>query len=363
MRRLVWRGLRVNRPTRSSTLGRALLFSLACIAVACGSTADSYLNDTWTWDGADWHKASSSEGPSWRFGALYVYDEATGEIVLFGGEDAAGKLLSETWTWDGHWKLRHPAVSPPARMWPAAAYDPIRNDVIMFGGNIGKGQAGDIGDTWTWDGQTWSQNSFRQGREPPGQSFGPAAAAFDPASKQVVLVNGPTCIVKPGEGCSPDTWSWDGKTWTVHPSSAVMAVTRSGFLYTDTKLGRLVMLDGGFWTLSGVSRVWDGVNWSALSAPPFKQVTVAGLAYDDGAASLVAFGGDRCNTAYTTTPSPTANTSETMVFDGTAWSQLQPVNRPPARDETYLAYDSKRRQIVMFGGWVQGQCSGGGALP
>jgi len=131
-------------------------------------------------------------------------------------------------------------------------------------------------------------------------SFGPAAAAFDPASKQVVLVNSPTCIVEPGEGCSPDTWSWDGKTWTLHPSSAVIAASQSGFLFADTKRGRLVMLDGGFWTLSGVSRVWDGVNWSALSARPLNEVTVAGPAYDDGAVFLVAFGSDRRSTADTT---------------------------------------------------------------
>jgi hypothetical protein len=54
-----------------------------------------------------------------------AYDAARGEVVLFGGWD--GTLLGDTWTWDGTtWTEEHPAISPPARILMGMAYDPGR---------------------------------------------------------------------------------------------------------------------------------------------------------------------------------------------------------------------------------------------
>ncbi len=41
-----------------------------------------------------------------------AYDEAIQQIVLFGGEGVAGQL-DDTWTWDGGWRQQQPASTPP----------------------------------------------------------------------------------------------------------------------------------------------------------------------------------------------------------------------------------------------------------
>jgi len=53
-----------------------------------------------------------------------AYDSTRGQVVLFGGLDANSKVLGDTWTWDGTtWTQKSPDTSPPARAGAAMAYD------------------------------------------------------------------------------------------------------------------------------------------------------------------------------------------------------------------------------------------------
>ena len=57
----------------------------------------------------DWAKQSPAASPSARIGAAMTYDAATGNVVLFGGEDSNGVALSDTWLWDGNTWTNHVA--------------------------------------------------------------------------------------------------------------------------------------------------------------------------------------------------------------------------------------------------------------
>src|ERR1700690_1136286 len=83
-----------------------------------------------------------------------TYDAATGTVVLFGG--LGGKrYLGDTWTWDGTtWTQQHPAAHPVPRELPAMAYDAATGTVVLFGGDK---VSTVLGDTWTWDGTTWTK--------------------------------------------------------------------------------------------------------------------------------------------------------------------------------------------------------------
>ena len=68
-----------------------------------------------------------------------AYDAATGTVVLFGGM-AAAAALGDTWTWDGTtWTKQAPAASPPARYAASMAYDAATGNVVLFGGVNGRG--------------------------------------------------------------------------------------------------------------------------------------------------------------------------------------------------------------------------------
>ncbi len=62
-----------------------------------------------------------------------AYDAATGTVVLFGG--GGRRPVGDTWTWDGTtWTQQHPATSPPVRCGTSMAYDAATGTVVLFGG-------------------------------------------------------------------------------------------------------------------------------------------------------------------------------------------------------------------------------------
>jgi hypothetical protein len=128
------------------------------------------LNDTWTWDGANWQRKLPATLPPARNGSNMVYDRARQNIVLFGGGLTAA-LLDDTWFWNGtNWIEQHPLHIPPRRANFGMAYDEFRQQVIVFGGQA----SGDLStwtQTWAWDGQDWTQ--LETSLNPPtGMAFG-----------------------------------------------------------------------------------------------------------------------------------------------------------------------------------------------
>jgi hypothetical protein len=97
-----------------------------------------------------WAKQAPATHPSARCCASMAYDAATGTVVLFGGSGypVTPRTYGDTWTWDGTtWTLQHPAASPPPEYDAAMAYDPATGTVVLFGGdNLHRR----LGDTWLW---------------------------------------------------------------------------------------------------------------------------------------------------------------------------------------------------------------------
>lgn len=85
------------------------------------------------------------------------------------------------------------------------AYDPTRERVVLYGGEDGSDY---LGDTWEWDGATWTEidTSGQDGAPPPLRW---PALAFDPATETILLFGGSL----ESEEYTRDTYSWDGETW------------------------------------------------------------------------------------------------------------------------------------------------------
>jgi hypothetical protein len=127
-----------------------------------------------------------------------AYDAARGEVVLFGGSHKAG-YLGDTWTWDGTtWTQQFPATAPSARASMGMTYDAPRNEVVLFGGG------NYLGDTW--DGTTWTP------QQPPSSPSGrvDTGVTYDAARTEVVLFGGYSFL-----GTVGDTWAWAGTNWRV----------------------------------------------------------------------------------------------------------------------------------------------------
>src|SRR5205823_770576 len=105
-----------------------------------------------------------------------AYDGAHGQVLMFGGANSSFPI--ETWVWDGNWIQK---TAGPIRYHHAMAYDGAQ--VVLFGG---KTYGPFFGDTWAWDGSTWTQQS--PATSPAAREA--HAMAYDPSHAQVVLFGG-----------------------------------------------------------------------------------------------------------------------------------------------------------------------------
>ena len=252
--------------------------------------------ETWLWNGTDWKLLEPAHSPGPLAGHAMAFDQARGQIVLFGGQEGVTyTYVDQTWVWDGSdWRQMHPAVSPPARYGHAMAYDAIRQKVVLFGG---WGDSAEGGDTWLWDGTNWTQAVTPV---TPGPRTG-HSMAFDAQRGEVVLFGGM------GAGWPPsfysDTWTWDGTAWqqkdVVAPPSG-----RSGHLLAyDPALGGVVMVGGaGGKDVTATSWnydfrretwLWDGAHWIQQfpEDQPGPAYTLGG-AYDPVSRGLILHLGD-----------------------------------------------------------------------
>jgi hypothetical protein len=176
------------------------------------SIAGLPLNDTWSWNGTGWTQLYPEQAPEARCGAVMAYSEARKCCVLFGGEAAAdrvGRLLNDTWTWDGaQWILQAQAAShlPSARTGSMMTYDVANRQLILFGGTSGNAI---YGDTWRWTEQAWQPLS--PATRPSPRAW--ATMVYAASLQQVVLVGGSSITVNPATDGLNDAWHWNGTDW------------------------------------------------------------------------------------------------------------------------------------------------------
>ena len=336
-----------------------------------------YPATTYVWNGSSWARVSGSQ-PLARAGASMVYDEATRQLVLFGGSyGSPTQYLGDTWIWSGSGWSRAAGGGPPARAGANAVYDAATRRVVLFGGCC---QAGGVpfGDTWTWNGRAWSQAG-----QPPSGSPTPrtgASMAYDPRSRRVVLFGGQTGDVSQptlnlsaqGAGLG-DTWTFDGSAWqpmTAAPAGSGLPAPRwDASLVYDTARSRLVLFGGsaggGQPAYLGDTWTWDGLAWTlAQQTPPLGGGpggrALASATFDPAVGRIVLWGGfgqaDPAACGPGVTVYCTAYLNDTWTWDGRTWSKI--AGGPPAAGSSAvscgrlpLIYDAATGQLVMYGGY------------
>ena len=157
---------------------------------------------TYAWDGTQWVQLVTVSPPP-RLDGVLGWDAANQRLLLFGGVTSTG-AIADTWSWDGSvWTELSPAHSPAARSGAVVLSDPIRQQLVLFGGVDGAGSA--LGDTWVWNGIDWIKHIPAQA--PPARSG--AAMAWNAARQRVTLFGGI------GANRYHDLWEWDGSSWTL----------------------------------------------------------------------------------------------------------------------------------------------------
>lgn len=291
-------------------------------------------SSTWEYDG-NWWTLRTTEGPSPRQRSAMVYDSQRAVCVLFGGGEIIGSTIypvGETWEWDGQsWTQRVSDQSPTPRFGHAMNYDATRGVTVLFGGYVSGGL---IDDTWEWDGASWT----------PAATGGPAAVeghamAFDSARGVSVLVGGNT--TGGAFGMATDQhWEWDGTTWTERILSRPSARFGHTVVYDETRQ-RIVLtggVPGGGGSPLDETWEWDGSSWAQASP-----TTTPGWRYDHTMAYDVQRG---VSVLFGNANVPV----DTWEWNGTEWSYVAPPSPLRTRALHGMAFDAARGVSVLFGG-------------
>lgn len=219
------------------------------------STAPYLANDLWAFDGSDWTQLHPATSPTPRQMNLYgAYDSGRQRLVVFGGQTSSG-LQNDTWEFDGsNWVQIHTPSSPPPVAEGGMAYDAAARQLVLFGGDdTGTTTGNFIDDTWTYDGSTWSQHDPAGS---PAPRVGPLMA-YDSSHHRVVMFGGyfgsRNTTVQWG-----DTWTWDGTSWTNVSALPSPPPEFQGGMDYDSAVGGVVLLTGFNGSLGVRGQTWLG---------------------------------------------------------------------------------------------------------
>lgn len=319
--------------------------------------------NSWT-SSSNWNATLSRYVPPPCVFTAAVYDSARSRIVSFGGleVDNAGNIGPDVGMlhevapggpspFAGDWIERslvggsfsNPA--PQARIYTEMAYDQGAGRTVLYGGWNGSTA---LGDTWTWNGTSWTNLG----------TTGTAGPRIQPAMcwtpwLGVVMFGGASGF---GSGYYGDTVALSGTAWL--PTLTLGSPTpRYGHdMVLDTARNRVVMF-GGYGAGGAINQTHELVQ-----LPPFSQqwnlIATTGtpparnahrLAYDQRRQRTVLFGGSDASGTFL---------GDTWEYDGatSTWTQVFPAVSPPRRWNHVMEYDPGRGVVVMTGGYGNPQC-------
>lgn len=278
---------------------------------------------------------TAQQGPGQRLGHGLVYEEHTGRTVLFGGFSESGVPYGDTWAWDGaSWRLLT-VGGPPARKWPAMAYDEARDEIVLFGGLGGIGRAQPpFGDTWRWNGSQWRE-VHTTGPSPRDH----VRMGWEHVGGRLILFGG-----FDGRSDVGDTWAWDGERWTRvgqggPPPRAAHAMA------CDPTDGSILLFGGrSLERFFGDTWRWGGHSWARISADGPSPRAFHGMASLIPRQEALLFGG-------WTGPSPQrTHHGDTWAWSGVGWERVDIIGGPPALGIYTMAYDAACQGVIFHGG-------------
>lgn len=206
-----------------------------------GKNETGVLGDTWEWDGERWQRYPGN-APARCCHRLF-YDSQRGHVVLYGGywSGPPETFFNDAWEWDGvQWLPIMSATAMPKASNFDIVYDEAQRQAVAFFG-------GDPYGTWLWREEGWAKPSLTA--EPPYRlSFD---LAYNPLTQQVILFGGSA-----DNQFFQDTWLFDGKGWQELDSPRFPASRWGHTLFYDEQRQR-IMLFGGFDGTNYYNDLWE----------------------------------------------------------------------------------------------------------
>jgi hypothetical protein len=186
-----------------------------------GHKSPALLDETWVLDltaAPRWTKMNEPDPtPAPRLGHTAVYDPGRDRMILWGGVGETGAYFEDCWqlslSGSPAWtRIATQGEHPPARAWHSAIYDHERNRMIVWGG---AGAEGMPNETWALSlGATPTWSRIAVGSRPP-LARANACAVYDPLRERMLVLGGNQYTQQAGVFFD-DLWSLDlvTETWS-----------------------------------------------------------------------------------------------------------------------------------------------------
>ena len=263
-----------------------------------------------------------------------VYREHAEKLIFFGGVCATQTPTGEeVFEWDGtNWtKLTINVWSRLSNQ--AVAYDPLRREVVAFGGTLALGTV--IGSHTHLLRNLEFRQVFESHRPGPRSQAG---FETDPATNTIYLYGG---LDETGTFYHTDLWGYRNGQWFRLDSGP--NTCDNPLAAFDTDRGKLVVTCTGSEVFE-----WDGTAWKTFAELQKKPSSRAfsAMAYDPILKKTVMYGGFLGNNYR----------NDTWTWDGTAWTEVQMDGdeRPPNRAQMAMWYDPLLKKVVLYAGIGRG---------
>ncbi len=283
------------------------------------------------------------DAPPLAVGAAAAYDPLMNATVYFGGCVGGGACPdNQTWLFaHGIWtNITDHTDAPPASEYAAMDYDANMQAILLFGG---EGASGPMNDTWTFQYGVWTNVTFYSSGPSPREG---ASLAFDPQPEEngSVLFGGcvPAFIF---DACDNDTWVWQSDAGWVDLNTSVAPEVRGwAMMAYDASDGYVVLFGGTNGVLEILDDTWElyaGQWWNVTpkASPPGS--VEGGMVYVPSLNGVLLFGGFNASVVYLAT---------TWTFSAGTWTEQAPASSPPARAEFAIALDGTGTTPIVEGG-------------
>jgi len=306
--------------------------------------------------------AGPGPAPRWAFSA--AYDAQADRVIMFGGVAFDPLLeqnvyLHEVWqlslAGSPQWtEIRPEGTSPAGRSGSAVAFDPVRDRLIVFGGDTDDAAKDETFSLELSGAPYWRHESPLGGHRPPGAAG--STAVYDPWNDRLVLFSGFGSTDIYGNG-SAETWTLalaGQMRWHSLEVSPAPPVRRGSVVVLDEDRHELVVSGG---TLDGAHSMSDTWVLDLIGARSWRQLPVAAPApstfgasgaYAPERHSLIEYGGYF---------DPYQSECDELALDEVQWSSLVPVEPHPSpsrRGRSTLIVDPLTDRLLVFGGVAWG---------